>query len=315
MAEHHHQHGHQHGHHHSHQHGHHHAPSHGPSFAIAAALNITFVMAETAAGLIAHSTALLADAGHNFSDVLSLLLAWGAARLAQRAPCQRYTYGMKSASILAALANAALLWVALGAILIETIRQFAQPSAVSAPIVIGMAVAGIAVNGVSALLFAGGSKHDLNLRAAFQHLLADAAVSAGVVVAGLIVLYTGANWVDPLTSIVITAVIGWGSWSLLREATNLALQAVPPAIEREDVRAFLVGQSGVAAIHDLHIWPISTTETALTAHLCLPAGHPGDEALYAISRALKDRFNIGHATLQLETSDGSRCALHPEDVV
>jgi len=307
---------HAHGHHgHSHHGHHHHAPTSGAAFAITALLNVGFVVVEVVAGIFAHSTALLADAGHNFSDVLTLLLAWGASRLAKRPPSSRYTYGMKSASILAALANAALLWVALGAILIETLRQFASPEAVKAPVVMAVAAAGIAVNGASALLFARGSKHDINLRAVFQHMLADAAVSAGVVVAGAIVLYTGASWIDPVTSLVITVFIGWSSWSLLREATDLALHAVPPGIDREEVRHFLSDQPGVSAVHDLHIWPMSTTETALTAHLTVPAGHPGDDFLHGLSGALKDNFSIGHATLQVETGEGHDCALHSEAVV
>jgi len=305
---------HDHGHGHGHGH-HHHGPTHGPAFAIATTLNLAFVVIEVGAGVIGHSTALLADAGHNFSDVLSLVLAWGANRLSQRPPSARYTYGMKSASILAALANASLLWVALGAILIETIRNFAAPQPVAAPLVMGVAATGIAINGLSALMFLRGAKDDINLRAAFQHLLADAAVSAGVVVAGGIVLFTGWNWIDPATSLVITAVIALGSWSLLRESVQLGLLGVPAGINQDGVRDFLGAQPGVTAVHDLHIWPMSTTETALTAHLVIPGGHPGDAFLHHIAHELADDFSIVHATIQVEIEEGHDCALHSDGVV
>ncbi|MGN6356064.1 MAG: cation diffusion facilitator family transporter, partial [Novosphingobium sp.] len=254
---------------HHHHHHHHDHPStkggHGTAFAVAVSLNLAFVMIETAAGFYSGSLALLADAGHNLGDVLSLLLAWGASVLAARPPSARFTYGLKSSSIIAAMANAALLWVALGAILIETIRRFADPAPVQGLTMTVVAAAGILVNGLSAVLFAKGSKHDLNLRAAFQHLIADAAVSAGVVLAGLAILATGLQWIDPVTSLVITAVIGIGSWGLLRDSVKLGLLGVPDGIDEAKVRAFLADQPGVTAVHDLHIWPMSTTETALTA--------------------------------------------------
>jgi cobalt-zinc-cadmium efflux system protein len=322
MAGHHHHHGHQHDHHHGHDHGHHHGghhhhhgPTHGRAFAITASLNIAFVLAEAVAGVLAHSTALLADAGHNLSDVLALLLAWGAGHLASRPPSGRYTYGLKSASILAALANTAMLWVALGAILIETLRHFTDPQPVNGPVVMGVAALGIAINGGSAMLLAAGSKGDVNRRAAFQHMLADAAVSAAVVVAGALVLYTGAGWIDPVTSLGITALIAYGSWSMLREVMDLALHAVPSGIDREAVSEFLAHQPGVSALHDLHIWPMSTTETALTAHITMPGGHPGDAFLHSLAQTLKSRFGIGHATVQVETEGANACALHPENVV
>jgi cobalt-zinc-cadmium efflux system protein len=258
--------------------------------------------------------ALLADAGHNFSDVLSLLLAWGASRLAKQPPSARFTYGMKSSSILAALANAALLWVALGAILIETLRSLVQPEAVQAPLVIGVAATGIVINGLSAVLFAKGSKDDINLRAAFQHLMADAVVSAGVVVAGIVVLVTGWHWIDPVASLAITAMIGLGSWALLRESVCMGLLGVPEGIDEAKVRAFLASRPGVTAVHDLHIWPMSTTETALTAHLVIPAGHPGDGFLHDLASALEKTFRIGHSTIQVESA-AADCSLHPEGVV
>lgn len=284
------------------------------AFAVAVSLNLAFVLIEAGAGLYSRSLALLADAGHNLGDVLSLLLAWGASVLASRPPSARFTYGLKSSSIIAAMANAALLWVALGAILIETIRRFADPAPVQGLTMTLVAAAGILVNGLSALLFAKGSKHDLNLRAAFQHLLADAAVSGGVVIAGLAIMATGLQWIDPVTSLAITAVIGLGSWGLLRDSLKLGLLGVPDGIDEAKVRAFLGGQPGVAAVHDLHIWPMSTTETALTAHLVIPGGHPGDAFLHGLAHDLDHDFGIGHATVQIETAQDA-CALHPDGIV
>jgi cobalt-zinc-cadmium efflux system protein len=302
-----------------HQHHHDHAPRgssrHGTTFAVAVALNLAFVVAEVAAGLFSGSMALLADAGHNFGDVLSLLLAWGASILASRPPSARFTYGLKSSSILAALANAALLWVALGAILIETIRRFADPAPVAGLTMTLVAAVGILINGLSAILFAKGSKTDLNLRAAFQHLLADAAVSGGVVVAGLLIMATGRQWIDPVTSLVITAVIALGSWGLLRDSLKLGLLGVPEGIDETAVRAFLAVQPGVSAVHDLHIWPMSTTETALTAHLAIPSGHPGDAFLHHLAHELEHDFGICHATIQIETALDADCALHADEVV
>lgn len=304
--------------HHHHGHGHGHGHAHGPGgagFAIAVTLNLAFVIAEVAAGLLSGSMALIADAGHNFSDVLSLLLAWGASVLAARPPSERFTYGLKSSSILAAIANAALLWVALGAILVETIRRFADPAPVEGTTMIVVAALGIVINGASALLFARGSKTDLNLRAAFQHLLADAAVSAGVVVAGVGVMLTGARWIDPVTSLVITLVIAWGSWGLLRDSVRMGLLAVPEGIDQAKVRAFLESQPGVAAVHDLHIWPMSTTENAITAHLVMPGGYPGDRFLHDLAHELEHAFHIGHPTFQVETLSDEGCALESERVV
>lgn len=307
---------HHHGHGHGHGHGHHsHAPETGRAFGLAIALNLGFVIAEVVAGIASGSMALLADAGHNLSDVLSLVLAWGASRLAQRPPSARFTYGLKSSSILAAIANAALIWLALGAILVETLRRLADPAPVAGGTMMLVAALGIVVNTGSAMLFAAGRKGDLNLRAAFQHLMADAAVSAGVVVAGLAVMLTGRNWIDPLTSLIIVAVIAWGSWGLLRDAMKMGLLAVPEGIDEAEVRGFLGEQGGVAAVHDLHIWPMSTTETALTAHLIMPGGHPGDTFLHDLAQALGKRFGIGHPTVQIETRADSDCALERDEVV
>ncbi|MFC0685652.1 cation diffusion facilitator family transporter [Novosphingobium clariflavum] len=314
---HHHGHSHGHGHDHGHHHGHHHSlPANvGRAFAVAVSLNLAFVIAEAAAGYLSDSMALLADAGHNLSDVLSLLLAWAASVLASRPPTERFTYGLKSSSILAAIANAALLWVAIGAILVETIRRFAEPAPVTGMTMIVVAAIGIAVNALSALLFAKGSKDDLNLRAAFVHLMADAAVSAGVVIAGVVILFTGWTVVDPIASLVITAVIAWSSWSLLRESLRMGMMAVPESIDIAAVRAFLESRAGVAQVHDLHVWPMSTTETALTAHIVMPGGQPGDDFLHTLAHDLDHRFKIGHPTIQIETESNAACALESAAVV
>jgi len=252
--------------------------------------------------------ALLADAGHNLSDVLSLLIAWGASWAASRPATSRYTYGYKASSILAALANAGLLLVALGAILFETIDRFFHPPEVEGWTMIAVAGVGIVVNTATALLFAGGRKHDINIRGAFLHMAADALVSAGVVVAGLLILATGKWWIDPVTSLVIVLVIGWGTWGLLKDSVKMGLLAVPDGIDETAVRGFLAGLPGVAAVHDLHIWPMSTTETALTAHLVMPGGHPGDAFLHELAHELEHDFSIGHATVQVETGADDHCA-------
>lgn len=305
--------------HHHHQAGHHHhAPpspaSTGRAFAIAVVLNVAFVIVEVVAGLLSGSMALLADAGHNLSDVLSLLLAWAASVLSARPPSQQFTYGLKSSSILASIANAALLWVAIGAILVETIRRFSEPAPVAGGTMMVVAGAGIAVNAISALLFAKGRKSDLNLRAAFVHLMADAAVSAGVVLAGLGILMTGYAFIDPITSLVITAVIAWSSWELLGDSLRMGMLGVPKGIDIEKVRVFLLGQPGVGRVHDLHVWPMSTTETALTAHLVMPGGHPPDTFLQELAGRLRHDFGIGHPTFQVET-DAEVCALECQTAV
>ncbi len=298
-------------------HGHSHAPTDfGRAFVIGIALNAVFVAAEVVFGLAGHSVALLADAGHNLSDVLGLLVAGGAHLLSRRAPTGRFTYGFGSSSILAALFNAAFLLIVIGGLSWEAISRFARPEPVAAGTVMAVAAVGIAVNGVCAWLFAAGQKGDINLRGAFAHMLADAFVSAGVVVAGLVILLTGWLWVDPLTSLVVNAVIVYGTWSLLRDSSNLAMGAVPPGIEPEAVRRFLVERPGVASLHDLHIWPISTTDTALTAHLVMPERPSGGrQALMAMCDTLRDRYRIGHSTLQVETDAATACRLAPENIV
>ncbi|AWU93904.1 cation diffusion facilitator family transporter [Azospirillum ramasamyi] len=295
--------------------GHHHGPArYDRSFALGALLNIGFVMVEAVYGLLANSTALLADAGHNLSDVMGLLLAWGAVWLGRRLPRGRYTYGFGNASILASLLNAMILLIAVGAILMEAATRLVQPEPVAETTVMVVAVIGIVINGWTAWLFFGGQKQDINLRGAYLHMAADAAVSAGVVVSALAIRFTGWLWLDPMTSVVIALVIIAGTWGLLRDSVRLAMNAVPDGIDRAGVERYLAGLPGVAAVHDLHIWPISTTETALTAHLVRPGKNQDDALLLEISSVLKDRFGIGHATIQVE-QDGSCCRLAPVDVV
>ena len=291
------------------------AASFGTAFAVGIGLNLTFVAVEFGYGVLANSVALIADAGHNLSDVLGLVIAWIASVLTGRAPSSRYTYGLGGSSILAALFNAVLLLVAVGAIAWEAVLRLLQPEPVASGIVMIVAAVGIIVNGVTAALFASGRKGDLNIRGAFLHMLADAAVSAGVVVAGLVILYTGWLWLDPLASLVIVGVIVWGTWSLLRDSLAMSVDAVPSSIDPQAVRSYLASCAGVTGVHDLHIWPLSTTENALTAHLVCPGGHPGDEFLAVAASELKQRFGIGHATLQIEISEQTACHLAPDHVV
>ncbi len=272
----------------------------GRAFALAIGLNLAFVIIEFAYGFIAHSTALMADAGHNLSDVLGLMLAWGAAILARSAPKGRYTYGLRGSSILAALGNGLLLMVACGAIAWEAVQRFHQPAPVMGATVAIVAAIGVLINGFSAWLFLAGSKGDLNIRGAYLHMAADAALSLGVVISGLAIMATGWSWIDSAVSLVIVVVIVLGTWSLLRESVQLSMAAVPPGVDADKVRAFLCAQPGVSEVHDLHIWALSTTENALTAHVVMPGGYPGDAALDAITEALRADFTIHHCTLQVE---------------
>ncbi|ANY20926.1 Cadmium, cobalt and zinc/H(+)-K(+) antiporter [Tsuneonella dongtanensis] len=296
-------HSHDHGHGHGHGHGHAHGPvDYGPAFAIGVVLNLAFVGVEAVAGVLSGSMALIADAGHNLSDVLSLALAWGASVLAKRPPAGRFTYGFKSSTILAALANAGLLLVAIGGIAFETLNRMGEPPAVEGRTMIIVAGIGILINAGTAMLFVRGRKHDINIRGAFLHMAADALVSLGVVVAGAFILWTGARWIDPATSLVIVAVIAWGTWGLLKDSLKLALNAVPGHIDEAAVRIHLASLPGVTAVHDLHIWPMSTTEAALTAHLVMPGGHPGDAFLRSLAHDLAHEHGIAHATVQIETA-------------
>jgi len=299
---------HDHGHsHHGHAHGHHghsHAPADfGRAFAIGIALNATYVVVEVIYGVFANSLALLADAGHNAGDVVSLGLAWLAAWLSRRAPSARYTYGLRSSSILAALGNAVLLALVTGAIGWEAVLRLMHPQPAAGVTMMVVAAVGIAINGATALMFVSGRKSDLNVRSAFQHMASDALVAAGVVVTGGLVLLTGWLWLDPAVSLVIGAVITWGTWSLLREALALALAGVPANVDRGGVLEYLTALPGVTEVHDLHIWGMSTTETALTAHLVRPGAGCDDALLAQICGELRARFAVHHATLQVE--DGS----------
>jgi cobalt-zinc-cadmium efflux system protein len=307
-------------HHHGHAHGHHHGPSHahapadfGKAFAIGIGLNIAMVAVQAVFGVLGNSVALLADAGHNLSDVLALAAAWLATVLGRQPPTSRFSYGLKGSSILAALFNAVLLLVVMGGLSWEAIRRLFDPEPVAAKTVIAVAALAVVLNGATAWLFASGAKGDLNIRGAFLHMAADAAVSAGVVVAGLVILLTGWLWLDPLVSLVINAVVVWGTWHLLTESVAMTLGATPSQIESSAVREFLARQPGVAGLHDLHIWPMSTTDVALTVHLVMPAGHPGDAFLLETGEVLRGRFGIGHATLQVETN-GRSCPLASEHV-
>ncbi|MCP2017265.1 MAG: cation diffusion facilitator family transporter [Erythrobacter sp.] len=291
-----------HSHSHDHGHGHSHAPADfGNAFLIGIVLNTAFVAIEAVYGWISGSMALIADAGHNLSDVLALLLAWGASVAARRPASERFTYGYKSSTILAALANAGLLLVAIGAILFETLNRIAEPAPVAGETMVVVAGIGIVINAGTAALFMRG-QHDINIRGAFLHMAADALVSLGVVIAGLAIIMTGERWIDPAVSLAIVAVIAWGTWGLLKDSVAMSMLGVPKGISENEVRAYLSGLPGVAAVHDLHIWPMSTTETALTAHLVMPGGHPGDPFLLELAHELEHHHRIGHPTIQIETT-------------
>lgn len=295
--------------------GHSHAPaSFGRAFAIGIGLNTAFVIIEAGYGFASNSLALVADAGHNLSDVLGLVVAWIAATLAKRTPTPRFSYGLRSASIMAALFNAIFLLIAIGMITSEAIQRFSEPQPVAGFTVMVVAGIGVLINGFTALLFMSGRKGDINIKGAYLHMVADAGVSAAVVLAGVLVIYTGWQWLDPVVSLVIAAVIAVGTWGLLRDSVILSLDATPPGIDPDAVSSFLASQPGVVEIHDLHIWPMSTTETALTAHLVMPGGHPGDRAMQLIAEELEIRFAIAHPTIQIELETGA-CPLGPAHAV
>lgn len=290
--------------------GHAHVPKNfGPAFAIGIALNTAFVLIEAGYGYASHSMALVADAGHNLSDVLGLAAAWIATVLVRRRASARFTYGYRGSSILAALFNAAFLLVAMGAVIWEALVRLAHPEPVAGATVMAVAAVGILVNGLTAWLFVGGAKGDINIRGAFLHMAADAAVSAGVVIAGLIILWTGLAWIDSVLSLAIAGLVVWATWGLLRDGVAMSLDAVPPEISPEAVGGFLRTRPGVASLHDLHIWPIGTTGVALTAHLVMEADPPGNAFLAETADALRARFGIGHATLQIEAAGGPTCRL------
>lgn len=312
-------HSHHHDHHHAghgHDHGHHHPTpaNYNTAFVLGTALNVGFVLVEAGFGLASQSLSLLADAAHNLSDVMGLLMSWGAFRLGQVPPTQRYTYGFRRSTILAALANAILLMLAMGAISLEAVQKIGNPQPIPGATLIWVAGIGVVINGLTAWLFAAGREQDINLKSAFMHMAADALVSLGVVLAGVVILTTGWTWVDPLISLVIVVVIVAGTWQLLTGSLRLALDGVPDQIEPAAVRTFLREQTGVASVHDLHIWAMSTTETALTVHLVMLEGHPGDNVLADWAEHLQHHFGIHHATLQVELGNGNRpCPLAADD--
>lgn len=297
---------------------HHHEHNHSPktykwAFQIGIGLNVGFVLIEAGFGWVTQSLALLADAGHNLSDVLGLLLAWGASYLAQSPPSHYYTYGLRRSTILAALLNAILLLLAMGGITWEALRRLQEPTAVPGMTLIWVAGVGVVINTLTALLFFSHSKKDINIRGAFLHMAADALVSVGVVLAGIAILLTGWLWFDPVISLVIVTVIVVSTWNLLREALGLILDRVPKHIEPLAVRTFLQELPGVAQVHDLHVWAMSTTETALTAHLVMPTGYPGDDFLTHTCEELHHHFDIDHSTLQIELGNGQHsCRLEPD---
>ncbi len=322
--DHHHDHGHEHDGHHGHGHGHahghgghSHAPvSFGRAFAIGIALNLAYVAAEAFYGVAAHSLALLADAGHNFGDVLGLAAAWAAALLVKRRPSARFSYGLGRTSVLAALGNAVALLVITGGIAWEAIRRLMEPEPTGGATIMVVAAVGIMINGATALLFMAGRKDDLNIRGAFLHMASDALVAFGVVVAGGLILLTGWQWLDPAISLVISAVIVAGTWSLLRQAVHLSLDAVPPGIDRAKVEGYLNELPGIVEVHDLHIWGLSTTESALTTHLVCADGTGHETLLLLVCSEIRKRFGIGHATIQFETAEIARlCALRPDHIV
>jgi cobalt-zinc-cadmium efflux system protein len=301
---------------HVHGHHHHHAPSRmDAAFAAGAGINLAFVVTEVVFGLAANSVALIADAAHNLGDVLALLLAWGAAWLARRPPTDRRTYGWGRSSILAALINATVLLASVGAIGVEALRRLLEPEPVASGIVMAVAAAGIVINGGTALLFMRDRHDDLNVRAQFQHLAGDALISAGVVVAALVIRLTDLAWLDPVASLGVAAVILVATWSTLRESLDLSLDAVPARLTQQEVSDWLAAQPGVREVHDLHIWGLSTTETALTAHLVCDS-QPVERSLNELAAALQQRFRIGHTTIQIETeTDAAYCRQRPEEVV
>jgi cobalt-zinc-cadmium efflux system protein len=296
---------------HGHQHGHaYHRPAEfGRAFAIGIALNLGFVAVETVYGFWANSMALLADAGHNLSDVLSLAAAWAGAALARRPPSRRFSYGFRAASILAALLNSVILLIAVSFIVYHAVMRLIIPDLVEAGTVAVVATIGIVINGATALMFARGRRSDINIRGAYLHMVADALVSAGVVVAAIGIFFTGWHWIDPVAGLVVAGIILVAGVDLLRDSTIMALAGVPPGIDPDEVEQHLLDLPGVERVHDLHIWPMSTTEFALTAHLVVPGGFPGDLFLADCAHGIEHRFRIGHCTFQVEV--GEDCVREP----
>ncbi len=285
-------------------HEHSHAPAnYGKAFAIGITLNLAFVILEVIYGRLSNSLALVADAGHNLADVLGLALAWGAMLLARCSPTAERTFGFRRSSILAALINSAVLLIGVGAIAWEAVMRLKNPSAVEETTVIWVAAVGIAINGGTALLFMSGSKGDLNIRGAFVHLASDAAIALGVVLTGVAILYSSWLWLDPIVSLIIAVLITWGTWSLLRDSVNLVLDKVPEGIDMDSVKAYLATLPTCSDVHDLHVWGMSTTEAALTAHVVLNRSVCDDALLARTAKDLHDKFGIEHTTLQVELGD------------
>lgn len=287
---------------------HYHSANYGRAFAIGIALNMLFVLIEAYYGWRADSLALLSDAGHNLSDVLGLLIAWGGFYLARLRPNQKHTYGLGRATILAALFNALILLIAIGGIVWEAVGRFNHPVPIQGGIVMLVAAIGVVINGITAWLFMSGNKHDLNLRGAFLHMAADALVSLGVVIAGAMFVWTGWTWLDPAISLMIAVVILVGTWDILRQSLHLSLDGVPASVELSSVKSYLSALPDVSGVHDLHVWAMSTSEIALTVHLVVCDGHPGDDFLHRVAEELRHDFSIEHVTIQIETS-AQICAL------
>lgn len=306
----HHNHGHKHDHGHHHHHHDHTPKDFGRAFLVGLILNIGFVVAETAAGIIGNSMALIADAGHNAFDVLGLMVAWAGISLAKRKPSARFTFGLGKSSVLAAFINGMLLLVAVGAITIESVQRLMSPQPVATNLMMAVAAAGVVINGITAFMFAGGAKSDINIRGAFIHMAGDAVISAGVVIAGFIISLTGLVWIDPVMSLVLNGVIIWGTWGLLIQASRMALSGVPNDVDPEAIRSTLMGMPGVRDVCDLHIWSLSTKDKAMSCHLVMPAGHPGDAFLVEAARMMKARFGIGHPTFQVDLERQVDCPLH-----
>ena len=289
------------------------------NFALGVGLNLTMVIVEVVYGFVSHSLALTADAGHNLGDVLGLALAWGAAYLARKPPSRRRTFGLRRTTIVASVANSLVLLFVTGGLAWESVRRLGDPSVTNGRVVIAVAVVGMVVNGLSALLFLRGREKDVNVRAAFLHLASDALLSAGVALSGVAVVFTGWTWIDPVVSLGLAFAILAGTWSLMKTSMNLMLDAVPEGIDPERLRAFLAARPGVVEVHDLHIWAMSTTETALTAHLVMPVASGascGPNFLNGICHELAEKFHIGHATLQIEPEEAPHpCALAPDEIV
>lgn len=295
------------GHHHHHHTGHHHEPgTYNRAFGFGIALNVGFVLIESFYGWQSHSLALLADAGHNLSDVLGLVLAWAGIWMGRLRPDDRHTYGWQRASIMAALINALILLFAMGSMAWEAVHRFSNPALIQGQTVMLVAAAGVLVNGVTAWLFMSGGHDDINIRGAFLHMAGDALVSLGVVVTGGVYLWTGWAWLDPVTSLIIAMLVVLGTWSLFSQSLHLAFDGVPHSVKLTDVREHLAALPGVVEVHDLHVWAIGSSETALTAHLVMPAGHPGDAFIADVLEGLHDEFGIEHATVQIEIGDSGR---------